>query len=182
MGRYPVRIIYANLSTSKQPDVQADAALLPFPGSVFDAVICSELLEHVPAPVEVVSEMHRVLKTGGVALICVPFMNRIHGDPFDYGRYTDFYWNRILTGNGFGDVQIERQGLYWCVMADMLRDLAYARSFGGLWKQNWALRLLCLAMAAAKRRALEWDARIEASDNSSLQGYTTGFGIRAVKL
>lgn len=45
---------------------------LPFPDSSFDAVILSEILEHVDRDVEALREVRRVLKPGGEALITVP--------------------------------------------------------------------------------------------------------------
>lgn len=44
---------------------RADATKLPFADGTFDRVHCSWLLEHVPAPVEVLREVRRVLKPGG---------------------------------------------------------------------------------------------------------------------
>ncbi len=51
---------------------QADAMRLPFPGSVFDKLIMSELLEHLPNDVDGLLEAHRVLRPGGVLAITVP--------------------------------------------------------------------------------------------------------------
>jgi len=45
-----------------------DASLLPFPENTFDAVTCLEALEFMPAPRQVLEEMVRVLRPGGVFL------------------------------------------------------------------------------------------------------------------
>lgn len=45
---------------------------LPFPDGTFDAVILSEILEHVERDVDALREVRRVLKPGGLALITVP--------------------------------------------------------------------------------------------------------------
>jgi ubiquinone/menaquinone biosynthesis C-methylase UbiE len=44
----------------------ADALHLPFADNSFDVVICSHVYEHVPDPVQMFREIHRVLRTGGV--------------------------------------------------------------------------------------------------------------------
>src|SRR3546814_8619033 len=85
--------LYLNISAEKRPDVAADGALLPFPDQSFEAVICSEVLEHVPDPRLVLDEIARVLKPGGCLLLTVPFLFRIHADPHDFGRYTDTFWH-----------------------------------------------------------------------------------------
>lgn len=179
---YDLEVVYANLSLAKLPHVQADAGFLPFADGAFDAVICSELLEHVPEPVRVVTEIHRVLTSEGRVLICAPFLNRIHGDPEDYGRYTDHFWRRTLEIAGFKEVMIEKQGLYWSVLVDMIRDLAYSRTGRGLLQQPWLRNLVALAVGAAKTTALRWDGKADSSGKDRLaHSFTTGFGIRAVK-
>lgn len=45
--------------------VQADAARLPFPTGSFDAVFCSNLLEHASDTAGVIAEMARTLRPGG---------------------------------------------------------------------------------------------------------------------
>lgn len=49
--------------------VRADALALPFRDASFDGVFCSNLLEHVPDPVRVLSEIERVLRPSGWAWV-----------------------------------------------------------------------------------------------------------------
>ncbi len=50
----------------------ADATRLPFPDDMFDGVICSEVMEHLPAPEPLVAEIVRVTRPGGVFCLTVP--------------------------------------------------------------------------------------------------------------
>jgi ubiquinone/menaquinone biosynthesis C-methylase UbiE len=52
--------------------VQGDALHLPFPDGVFDRVICSEVLEHIPGDEQAMGELARVLRSGGTMAITVP--------------------------------------------------------------------------------------------------------------
>ena len=52
--------------------VRCLAERLPFADDSFDCVVCTEVLEHVPAPSRLVAEAARVLSSGGVALFTVP--------------------------------------------------------------------------------------------------------------
>jgi SAM-dependent methyltransferase len=45
---------------------------IPFPDASFDHVFCIEVLEHVPNPFGALTEMHRVLRQGGVLALSVP--------------------------------------------------------------------------------------------------------------
>jgi len=56
--------------------IQADGFHLPFAAETFDICVCSHVLEHVDGPHEIVEEINRVLKTGGIALI--EFPNRLY--------------------------------------------------------------------------------------------------------
>jgi 2-polyprenyl-3-methyl-5-hydroxy-6-metoxy-1,4-benzoquinol methylase len=44
----------------------SDSMNLPFNSNHFDVVICAQVYEHVPDPVQMINEIHRVLKPGGV--------------------------------------------------------------------------------------------------------------------
>ena len=54
--------------------VQANGLSLPFPTGTFDCIIASEVLEHVPDDLGVMSELQRVLKPGGILAATVPAM------------------------------------------------------------------------------------------------------------
>lgn len=69
-------------------DVEGDIQLLPFRDGCAGGVICLEVLEHVEDPARAVSEIHRVLAPGGLALVTVPFLQPYHGEP---GYYRDLY-------------------------------------------------------------------------------------------
>ncbi len=56
----------------------------------FDAVLCTEVLEHATDPEHVLSEIWRVMKPGAIALVTTPFIYGIHGEPNDYRRYTHY--------------------------------------------------------------------------------------------
>lgn len=180
IGIYGFSVIYADLVSEKRPDVQADSARIPFPDRNFDAVICSELLEHVPSPHAVLNEVHRILSPGGVLLICVPFLYRIHGDPYDFGRYTDEFWLRTLRDIGFRDIVIERQGLFFSVLTDFIKQYL---SEVGLRGRRWTLlrRPIRWTVARFQHWALKHEQKPHVESDPFLSSFTTGFGIVAVR-
>lgn len=58
----------------------------PLETASFDAILCTQVLEHVENLEHVLSEMHRVLKPGGAFLASIPFAFNEHGGPHDYRR------------------------------------------------------------------------------------------------
>jgi SAM-dependent methyltransferase len=143
--------------------------------------ISSELLEHVFSPQEVLREIHRVLRRGGILLMCAPFIHRIHGDPGDYGRYTDQYWRESLARLGFVDPCIEKQGLFWCVSVDLARTWVVEWLAGRPFRPRWVRRRIGRVIGAGRRIALRWDREDQARDRAPFSGFTTGFGVRAVR-
>lgn len=49
-----------------------DGLQLPFANDCFDAVICSEVLEHIPQYEKIIKEIQRVTKVGGTLAVSVP--------------------------------------------------------------------------------------------------------------
>jgi 2-polyprenyl-3-methyl-5-hydroxy-6-metoxy-1,4-benzoquinol methylase len=56
-----------------------DIRKLDYPDSVFDLVICSEVLEHLDDPVPGARDLFRVLKENGTAIISMPNMACLYG-------------------------------------------------------------------------------------------------------
>jgi SAM-dependent methyltransferase len=66
-----------------------------------DVTLCSEVLEHVPHPHMALRELARTLRPGGVLVLTVPFLARLHEEPHDYFRYTRHGLRRLLADAGF---------------------------------------------------------------------------------
>ena len=62
-----------SVAKSKLPDqvklLLGDSESLPFPDNTFDVVFCNDSFHHYPAPMNVLREVHRVLKPGGTFLM-----------------------------------------------------------------------------------------------------------------
>lgn len=77
--------------------VQGDATALPFPDASFDAIICSETLEHIPDDRRAVAEIHRVLRPGGLLFLTVP--NYWHAMRFVAGFWGNPRWLDLQEGH-----------------------------------------------------------------------------------
>ncbi len=92
--------------------VLVDAQKLPFSDSSFDCVLLTEVLEHIPSPVNCIKEVSRVLKPGGKLLLTVPFMHYLHEIPHDYHRFSEFRLQEMLSGEGLAIDLFKRRGNY----------------------------------------------------------------------
>ncbi len=81
---------FVGLDMQKGPgvDIVASAEKLPFPDKSFDVVYCLETLEHAERPWLICSEIERVLKPKGIAVVSSQQNFPIHMHPSDYFRYT----------------------------------------------------------------------------------------------
>src|SRR5436305_1170446 len=50
-------------------DIVSDICAIPKPDGVFDAIMCVEVLEHLPEPVAALREFARLLRTGGELIL-----------------------------------------------------------------------------------------------------------------
>ena len=85
----------------------------PFKEGEFDGVLCSQVIEHMENPLHLMQEIHRVLKTGGRAVIITPdyLMTHDKEDGFwaDYTHKTPFISSslrRISYESGFRKIKV----------------------------------------------------------------------------
>ena len=83
-----------------KPDVVADAMRLPIGSKTVDLVFCSQVLEHVPRPWQLIEECHRVLRPHGWLILSAPFYWPLHEEPHDYFRFTRYGLEILLVNAG----------------------------------------------------------------------------------
>ncbi len=69
-------------------DIKFDVQKIPLPDNEYDVVICNHVLEHVKDDRKAMSEVFRVLKPGGFAILQVPFdpsLQQTYEDPMIIG-------------------------------------------------------------------------------------------------
>ncbi len=72
----------------------------PFRPAQFDAVVLMNVLEHVYATHTLVAHLAELLKPGGVLIVAVPFLVKLHQTPVDFVRYTHFALERFAGEHG----------------------------------------------------------------------------------
>ncbi len=105
--------------------VQASIYAIPFPDNTFDAVILSEVLEHIDDDVAGLKEAFRVVKPGGVVAITVPHANYpFWWDPINKTLETLF--NTHIQRGVFAGIWANHVRLY---TREQLREAALAAGF-----------------------------------------------------
>lgn len=77
---------------SSQVDIVSDITTIPEPSESFHAILCSEVLEHVPDPMAALDELVRLLKKGGQLILTAPFASMVHFAPYHFCTGFSRYW------------------------------------------------------------------------------------------
>jgi SAM-dependent methyltransferase len=97
--------------------------------SRYDTVICSEVLEHLPRPLDALREICRVLRPGGKAIITVPYLGRLHEEPHDFFRYTIHGLRYLIEEAGLSIVRIDVIGSTFSFIGHQASTLLVAGSW-----------------------------------------------------
>ena len=137
-------------------DINAPLHDIPLPDKVADVIVCTEVLEHVPNPHQVISELSRLMKIGGALYVSVPFSAREHQIPYDFFRYTQYGLRHLFEQAGL-EVEFIRpvRGDFYrtyCVISEQGFHLK-----GSVWQIPLLFLKLYLAVFIRKLEAMEKD-------------------------
>lgn len=155
---------------ARQVDVWGTALCLPFPSSFFDVVLCTQVLEHVTDPLQLLREAARVLSPGGQLLLTAPQTWGLHEEPHDYYRFTRYGLLHLLTQAGFEVSWLTARGGVVAMLGQTILTSIYTRY--PRWPIPWHWRLFNRALNAS----CAWVDRLWYWDKDTL-GYTV-LGIR----
>lgn len=127
-------------------DLQGTLTQLPFAPAAFDAIVCTEVLEHVARDDHAVAELARVLKPGGLILVSVPLPPAPHDPAHVREGYAPDALSALLGRNG-----IEVVGSETClhvIMRGLYRAWRWQHAVAG---RNVFPRILLRAAARLDR-------------------------------
>jgi ubiquinone/menaquinone biosynthesis C-methylase UbiE len=121
-----------------QLDIVSDITNIPEPAASFDAVMCIEVLEHLPAPVGALKEFSRLLKPGGKLILTAPFNSLTHFSPHFYQTgYSKNFYQYWLHKLGFEIIDMQFNGNYFEYLAQELRRLPRVGIDYSRYPVNW---------------------------------------------
>lgn len=133
-GGHPTEGLQNTRWDTSQIDLVSDITAIPALNASFDAVLCSEVLEHVPEPTHALDEFTRLLKPGGTLILTAPFSSIVHMAPYHFCTGFSKYWyQHHLNQRGFRIQTLVANGDWYSLLRQELRRL------GGLERQqrNW---------------------------------------------
>lgn len=156
-------------------DIVGDITDIPEPDGSFDAVMCIEVLEHLPAPVDALRELARLLKPGGVLVLTAPFCSLTHMSPYFFQTgYSRYFYERWLAEFGLEIEEMQWNGSYFEYLAQELRRLpSAAQAYTGQGLRLREQRAIHHILGALNRLAQR--------DNGSEQFLCYGLHVKARK-
>jgi len=107
---YVHRYIGIDLKKSKKRKLYADIVADAYHTSMKDAscelVLCSEVLEHLEDPGKALTEIYRILKEDGIAIVTTPFFWHIHEPPRDFYRFSEYGLQYLFREARFEIIEI----------------------------------------------------------------------------
>lgn len=107
-------------------DIAASAEEIPLKDQDLDAVLCTQVLEHLPDPAKALAEFHRLLKGGGRLFMTAPLVWEEHEKPYDFFRYTRSGLEHLLKTTGFEHVEISGHTDCFTTLAQLLRNARWS--------------------------------------------------------
>lgn len=89
----------------------------------YDTLISVSALEHMARPWVALREMGRVCRPGGTVVLCVPFLARLHEEPHDYFRFSQYGLAALGQWAGLRLERTEPAGGLLCMLGHQVSTL-----------------------------------------------------------
>lgn len=154
-------------------DIVCDITQVPRPDGSFDAILCTEVLEHLPRPIDAIREFGRLLRPGGILLLTAPFCSLTHFAPYHfYSGFNRYFYSTILPKEGFDITEMHTNGSWPDYIAQELR---YRLT------NQYSSVELSSAETEAVTRIIAVLQRMADTDKGSEELLTFGYHVRAVR-
>jgi ubiquinone/menaquinone biosynthesis C-methylase UbiE len=105
-------------------DIVSDITNIPVPDESFEAILCTEVLEHIKNPVLAIKEFARILKPGGHLILTAPFCSLTHFAPHFYSTgFSRYFYEEVCPTYNLEILQIDPNGSYFEYIGQELRRL-----------------------------------------------------------
>ncbi len=128
-------------------DIVSDITTIPLADATYDAILCTEVFEHIPDPLKALSEFSRILKPGGKLILTAPFCSMTHFAPYHFSTgFSRFYYEHHLPLLGFKIERLTPNGNYF---SSIMQEVGRSRHIAINYNlpepsriESWALKIV----------------------------------------
>lgn len=159
----------------QQIDIVCDIISIPEPDGAFDAILCTEVFEHLPDPVQALNELARLLRPGGMLITTAPFWSMTHQAPFHFATgFNRYFYEHHYERLGLDIVEMTPNGNFFeCIGQEVRRVREMAARFAQDTPTPLEIYATQIVLAMAQR--------MSARDMGSTEMWHYGYQVRAVK-
>lgn len=152
-----------------------DITDIPEPDSCFDAILCTEVFEHLPDPKAAINEFARLLRPGGILIVTAPFCSLTHFAPYHFSTgFNRYFYENCLPTAGFAIEELTPNGNFFQFLAQELRRISWvAEQYAG-GRPGIIIRLVAQLMLLLL-------VRLARKDRGSSELLCFGWHVRAVR-
>jgi ubiquinone/menaquinone biosynthesis C-methylase UbiE len=156
-------------------DIVSDIAKIPVKENSFDAVLCTEVFEHIINPKDALKEFARITKKGGYLILTAPFCSLTHFAPYHYySGFNRYFYNQMLKETDYEILEIKPNGNYYQFLAQEVRRLSEVSQKYSKWKHKRIINILNMLY-------LSLLAKIDNKNNESHELLCFGYQVFAKK-
>lgn len=156
-------------------DIVSNIVSIPVPDASFDAVLCSEVFEHIPDPISAMKEFSRILKPGGTLLLTAPFCSLTHMAPYHFSGLNRYWYEEHLPTMGIKINEITANGNWFEFIGQELNRARFVSRTYSSALLGWFMLAASLPLRMVLSLLSKWD-----RGSSELLCY--GYMVRAQKL
>jgi len=166
-------------------DYVCDLRSVPVEDGRYDAVVCTQVLEHLAEPQAVLREFNRILKPNGQLYLSAPLCYDEHEQPYDFFRYTQFGLKHLLESAGFDVHAIDWVEGYFGTLAYQLKKASRSLPFrprdygGGI--VGVAAAACSIGMRTASSLLSRWFSMLDVRHKYTAKGHCLNYCLSAVK-
>lgn len=156
-------------------DIISDITSIPEPDASFDAILCTEVFEHIPEPVAAIKEFSRLLRKGGTLILTAPFTSMTHFAPYHFATgFNRFFYEHHFPKAGLTINSLSFNGNYFDVIAQELQRMDHVAI-------NYAKDKPSLIEYRALKIVKKMTARFASKGNNSTELMALGIHLVATK-
>lgn len=159
-------------------NIISDITEIPDRDNSYDAILCTEVFEHIPDPLKALREFSRLLKPEGKLILTAPVSSLTHQSPYYfYNGFSRNYFEKYLAEFGFKIKILDYNGNFFEYIAQELRRMkTVARKYSKLGAISWTiLTMLSMPLLITLNR-------LSKNDKGSQELLSHGIHVLAIKV